>query len=264
MRSLTLLPISHSFWTLLLLMPVLFSCSSSAPKLTNDLSLNNLKGPISLLTVQSYKALEKFGEVQQGAIRDAETLHYDEKGFLLEHEKLLSYTTYKYVYTNDNQPREKTIYNRTADLVGKEVYTYDKNGNRTEESVYGADSTLYVKNVLRYNSQGNMLEKSSYDETGALLSRFTYEYNSDDNLLQYKGYRPDGQLMSRFSYHYDENGNVIQEDQLVRNGGDSSFAATTLYYQYTDMDKQGNWTRQVVLNETRTPTLVKTRDFEYY
>jgi hypothetical protein len=229
--------------------------------------------------VQSYNALEKFGEVQQGAIRDAETLHYDEKGFLVEHEKLLSYTTYKYVYTNDNQPIEKTIYNRTAALVGKEVYTYDKNGNRTEESVYGADSTLYVKNILRYNGQGNMLEKSSYDETGALLSRFTYQYNAAGYLLQYKGYRPDGQLMSRFSYHYDENGNVIQENQLVRNGRDSSFAATTLYYQYTDMDKQGNWTRQVVytdmdkqgnwtrqvvLNETRTPTFVKTRDFEYY
>jgi hypothetical protein len=264
MRSLTLLPNSHSFWFLLLLMPVLLSCSAAKSKVKNDFSLNHLQGPVSLLTVQTYSALEKFGEVQQGAIRDVETMRYDEKGFLIEHEKLLSYTTYKYVYTTENFPKERNMYNHTATLVGKEMYGYDKSGNRTEENIYGADSSLYVKNVMGYDDVGNMIEKSSYDETGALLSRFKYEYNEAGYLLQYKGYRPDGQLMSRFSYHYDESGNVIQENQFVLNAGDSSFATTTLYYQYTDLDKQGNWTRQVVLNETRTPTVVKTRDFEYY
>jgi hypothetical protein len=216
------------------------------------------------ITLQSYQALEKFGQVQEGAVSNAQTLHYDDRGFLVEDEKLLSYNAYRYVYGKDNQPVEKSSYNRTATLVSKELYGYDKGGNRAEEKIFGAGGTLHFKNVLRYDDQNNVVEKSSYESGGALLSRFKYAYNKAGQLLRYTGYRPDGRLMSRYSYRYDEAGNMVQENQFLLNSDDSSFAATTLYYQYTNVDEEGNWTRQIVLNENKIATLVKTRDFEYY
>lgn len=251
-------------YSVFILISVLFSCSATVTTIKNDLTVHDIKGKVKSLSIQTYKAIEKFGQVQEGALLDVKTMTYDRRGYIIDNDELVRHNTYKYSFNEDNLPVERNEYNADSALVGKETYAYDKKGNKIMATLYGADGTLQVKTVFKYDDNGNAIEESNYDSKGAFVSKFIYKYDDTGKPVEYNGYREDGKLMNRFLYRYDETGNRAQENQILLNTDDSSFSATTIYYNYPQSDETGNWTKQIILNEDKSATTIKSREFTYY
>jgi hypothetical protein len=250
---------------LLKLLLVLFIMESCAPdKVKNDLTSENIKGAAKSITVQYYQAIEKFGAVQEGELTGAKISKYNKSGFIIENDEIARRNFYGYAFNKSNLPTEKNTYNSDSSLVSKQTYKYDENGNKTEENTYSPDGALHIRSIFKPDENGNAVEESNYDGKGVLLSRYIYEYNEKGHRIQYNGYRGDGKRMNRFMYKYDDAGNVIQENQFLLNSDDSSFSVSTITYKYPELDKGGNWIRQLVLNEQKTVTAIRNRELEYY
>ena len=253
-----------SYPAVILLISFVLSCSNATDTIRNDLTIEDIKGNVRTLSIQTYQAVEKFGQTQEGALTGVKTSNYNPGGFIMDRDELVRYQFYRYVFNANKLPVEKTSFNLDSSLLSKELFAYDGNKNKITATLYGADGALQVKTAFKYDEDCNAIEENTYDGTGALISKFVYKYNGDGKPVEYNGYKSDGKLMNRFLYKYDEKGNRIQEAQILLNAADSSFSATTIHYQYPEWDNTGNWIKQIVLNENKTATHIVAREILYY
>ena len=118
----------------------LVSCNQSEKK--NDLTEENLKGKVKSIKETTYKAIEKFGQIEKGDV-------------------LVDSSA---VYTDDGRFK-----------------IYNEKGNKIEENRYDSDGSLDFKDTYKYDEKGNKIEINNYNSDGRLDSKTTYKYEYDKN-----------------------------------------------------------------------------------
>ena len=162
------------------------SCNQSEKK--NDLTEENLKGKVKSIKETTYKAVDKFGQIEKGDVLNNYFNIYNEKGNKIE----------------DN------FYDSDGNLSSKDTYEYDEKGNNIEKNNYDSDGSLNSKTTYKYDKKGNKIEDNSYDSDGSLNSKTTYKYDEKGNMIEYN---TDGRFGEKYTYkyEYDKNNNWIQQ-----------------------------------------------------
>ncbi len=224
-------------WVLLALLVGFSSCK---PKKKTDWEKENLKGKVKSYTNFTYKAVEKFGEIQKGERID------------------WSDDNYQIIYDNKGNMIEKNGYNSNGNLIYKIIYKYDNKGNKMEYSTYNSNGNLNNKWTNKYDSKGNKIESSVYNSDGNLGSKYTYKYDSKGNKIEENRYYSDGSLNYKWTYKYDNRGNKIEKKWYKSDG--SLWWKNTFKYEY---DKHGNWIKQIIYKNDKPYQIVE-REYEYY
>ena len=153
-----------------------------------------LKGNVKFIARSTYKAVEKFGEIEKDYLSSKYTDKYDEKGNVIEENK----------YNADGSLRS---------FRPKTTYKYDENGNKIEENWYNAGSLRY-EFTYKYDEKGNKIEESWYNADGSLDAKYKSKYDEKGNEIEknyYRYYRAEGSLSSKTTYkfEFDTTGNWI-------------------------------------------------------
>ena len=147
----------------IIVLVALFAQSCSNEKVENGWTIENLQGKVLSYSEFSYKAVDRFGNIEKGKRerndswdRDLQR-KYDEKGNNIEN----------------------NWYNSDGSLDSKWTYKYDEKGNNIEENRYNSDGSLYSKWTYKYDEKGNNIESNRYKSDGSLDSKWTYKYEFD-------------------------------------------------------------------------------------
>ena len=185
----------------------------------NDLQDYNLRGKVKSVRETSYKAFDKFGEIQKGDITDEYNLFnnyyalYNTKGNLLTEieYKIDGSIDYKSTYLYDKNDRVSEIIGINNDgSQDKWVSKYDESGYLVEDNWYEDDGGLYLKYLYANDNKGNALSQSCYSDDGTMKSKYIHKYDLEDNLTERKEYNSLGQIILEQKYVYDETGNRIE------------------------------------------------------
>ena len=133
------------------------SCNQSEKK--NDLTEENLKGKVKSIKETTYKAVDKFEQIEKGDVLNNYFNIYNEKGNKIE----------------DN------FYDSDGNLSSKDTYEYDEKGNKIEENWYNSDGSLDSKYTYKYDEKGNIIEENYHNSNGRLYEKHTYKYEYDKN-----------------------------------------------------------------------------------
>ena len=202
----------------------------------NDLTEENLKGKVKSIKETTYKAVDKFGQIEKGDVLNNYFNIYNEKGNKIE----------------DN------FYDSDGNLSSKDTYEYDEKGNKIEKNVYDSNGRFHSKYTYKYDEKGNMIEDNVYDSNGRLYFKKTYKYDEKGNKIEENWYNSDGRLHSKYTYKYDEKGNNIEENYYNSNG--RLYEKHTYKYEY---DKNNNWTQRIEYKNT-IPHRITEKIIEYY
>ncbi len=258
------------------------------PGVRNDLTRQNLKGRVKSLTHCQFPVF--YGKIDTNW-STIYVFKYDELGNQVED---ADYTggslltgfgrlNHRRVYKYDANGNQTEVFEFKADgsLQQKVVYEYDADGKRTARKNYNPDGKLWRRSVFKYNDRGQQVECNKYNEDSVLLEQFTYKYDTKGNQVgellyvarisdtagySTKPFQSDTVGNSRVvrldyvkAYTFDDSGKKIQE---VNNTYGSTFPFTTTY-QYAGYDAEGNWLRELFI-ENNKPTNVIDRVIEYY
>ena len=267
-----------------------------------DLITQGFKGAVETVRMTSYKAVEKFGEVEKGKREKdvSDDLDYykifNEKGNIVE----------RYEYRSDGSLDKKTIwkYNEKgikteADVSlnpkyykgggspdAKNIFKCDVNGNVVEQSVYEVggklDGVLDGKNTFVFNEKDKMIEKNYYDAFESLVTKTKYKYDDKLNLVEENLYKSDGSLDKKTKYKYDVKGNKIEKNIYKSDGSldkktkyiydnKGNIMEENTYSSNGDIDlksvfeydKEGNWIK-ITKYKGEKPAYIIEREFEYF
>ena len=111
----------------------------------NDLTEENLKGKVKSIKETTYKAVDKFGQIEKGDVLNNYFNIYNEKGNKIE----------------------ENWYNSDGRLHSKYTYKYDEKGNMIEENWYESDGSLYEKHTYKYeyDKNNNWTQRIEYKNT---------------------------------------------------------------------------------------------------
>lgn len=212
----------------------------NAQVLHNDLSEMKLQGNIKQLTQNTYKAVERMGEVQKSGRVS--------KLFGPENQNLvLHFNSFGNISTRIN-------YDAQGEYQGRIIYQYNRENLKVEEIGYGANEAITDRSLLEYNTRENTLTTRInyfglldsavsikyfvgsrkivlhdwYDKSGQLIERITFCYDDNGNLFEQSIYNPKGDLVSKTTSQYDEKARNIQVTKV------SSYAKPSTYHYKFD------------------------------
>jgi hypothetical protein len=220
---------------------LLCSCSNTAPKQDSeaqvqkiDLQDMNLKGKVKQLQENTYRAVEKNGEIQKGDINSSITYIFNDQGNKMEENVYYKGTLYKkitYKYDDTGKMIEENWYNPNGSKITYNC-KYDAKGNKIELHVYSTDGNLDMKQTYKYDTKGNKIEMNVYiGDNGSLDSKYTYKYDDKGDKMEENEYRKDGSLDYKCTYkhEYDKNLNWIKQTEY-KNGAPNKITEREIEY----------------------------------
>ncbi|MCZ8021610.1 MAG: hypothetical protein O9294_07585 [Cytophagales bacterium] len=196
---------------------------------------NLVFGKVDTVSLLYVKAIQKFGKVEEGWFQYAKTFIYNNRGLVSEENLFLQYTQLRakfiYKYDDDDKLISCDVYNGQGELESKITYTYDLVSNIVYQIQKSVINNFIMSNYTGYlNENGKLTEVIFYDNNGAELSRK--------------------------KYRYDELGNQIESSIEFNNSVNISSS------QYSDIDKRGNWLKQIIY-ENNEPEIMVIRSINY-
>jgi antitoxin component YwqK of YwqJK toxin-antitoxin module len=240
---------------LCLTVQVLFGQTLEQTQLTSDLTKMELHGRVKSLMGFRYRAVLDFGALKKGSLTVKEIANFNNNGNVTEQKtynpdgRLSSKSTYKYDLKGNKT--ELFTYNSNGSLISKETFKYDTKGNKKEVYSFNSDGSLSSKGTYKYDYKGRMIEMNG-------SSKDSYKYDETGNMIEHKAYESNGNLLSKYIIKNDVKGRMIEQRNFNSITGKWKFT-----YKYEGIDKQGNWTKQTVLNDGM-PTDIFERVIEYY
>ena len=241
--------------TVILMLVLFFTVISIADCGYKSVFTNNIKGPVKSMNYQTFKGIDKFGEI-----------------FLGEKE-----VSYMFTYNNDNQVTSVSLSPDSHHII-----KYD-GGCHVSTDNFDSDGNLMSRRIIKYNN--NLLTESSYYyKDGTLLWRDSYEYNDKNELIKWLSYNIEGKLTNRVIYERDSHGNPIKTDQEDQYGANSltlseynedgyltamtrinrnNDTVNNMTYLYFDFDEYNNWTKMHTFSNNVIQKII-VRVFEYY
>lgn len=210
----------------------------------------NLKRILSIET-KTYKAVEKFGEVEKVKLNVVIKEKFNENGDLMERLIHDADTNDNFIYGNktvvlnyNDKRKIKDINEYSLDgiLIGRIIFQYDDKGKLKEEKDYYYDGSKKTKKTYKYDALGNLLGwGTEYFAPPENLPFETYIFTEEDVKYFAKGnvveiiYSKEQKTICK----YDSKGNLLEEvyiDNRIEHekGLDSSGAKKKpKYYGYT-------------------------------
>lgn len=266
---------------LLLILALFFMSAYSYCQHKNDLKTYNLKGNIKSVTFSNYMAIEKFGEVQKGSLKNRLFLKFNKKGNL---ESLSEDVKYFY----DFKGRLVKIESFVKSMMGPhfDTYLYDEKGNNIEINRFKFDGEIITKHKMKYNNNNFKIEQNEYNSIGNLQNKRIYKCDLKGNNVIENVYSSNGDLEWKVNYKYDEKGNCIEEEEWMSTvlnkrvltqydlknneiSFDCTFADVSLkkYNSHCKFenkyDNKGNRISQLTFEEGKA-TEIAIREIEYY
>ena len=202
--------------TLFISILFMIGCNTNKSKTETDLEKQGFKGKVKSIKSTTYKAIEKFGEIEKGEEVDKLLSIFNEMGNFTEriyskNGKIDSKQTY--IYNDQGNIIDKKEYDSDGNLKLQTTYNYDDNGNKIEENTFGGYQTQ--KTTYKYDDKGREVESlmtlSFQGINGSAELRITKEYDQKGNIIEEKNYNNHNKLSSKGIYTYDERGNKIKE-----------------------------------------------------
>jgi hypothetical protein len=240
----------------------LFSCKNI--KTGNDLIRQHLQGNIRSVTDSLYEIEEDSVGFQILRLFSCKIDKYDEKGCQILEE----------------------LRSANGSLEDRRTYKHDSKGNQIEENDHDSISGLTLKNTSTYNEENNLIEMHYFDSLNKPSGSSIFKYDGSGHMIEEDQYDLDGSLNNKDIWTYDKNGNPMK--MIQRGHTDNSimtykfdnndnmteyclYRALTsknelifkIEYRYADMDKMGNWLKQMDYRENKLRYIMK-RSIEYY
>lgn len=212
----------------------------------SDKTEAGLKGPVSICETFTYKAVDKFGDLEMGDLVEAEAFGYDSKGFKTM--RAVSSEHYKYygkfVNTYNAAGKIEVIdeYNAKGELIGRNKFTYS--ATKVVEAVYGDGQGSSDYQGEKIWTKGKLVDNAS-------MFKFTYFYNANNQVI--KGLQKTfygGE--SVWTYTYNAKGALAS---VTSPGGKRTYSN----YEY---DEKGNWILRVEYHDGK-PTEIPVRKIKY-
>lgn len=247
-----------------------------------------LKGNVKSVKENSYKEVEKFGEIikeknrrefwlydfyyifnkegnlinkyeynSDGSLHSEYTFSYNKKGEVIENsgEETLSIISnqkperYHFIYKYDNSGNIiEQSYFKSKKFLQKYSYKYNIENNIIEQDYYKSIDKLDSKNKYIYDDKGNIIERNLYESNGKLQYRYLSKFDDNGNEIEIQSYKPDGSLVYRGTFEYDNYGNII------------SGRGYTYKYEY---DKNGNWISKIEFSDNIKGYIIE-REIVYF
>lgn len=276
-------------FTLLLMVAFSFIACS---KVKNDLTASNLKGKVRQITISTYEASDKFGEIHKDSLNEKQSYTYDRNGNLSEVIKynlngvaerktiIKRAATYKII--------DKESYNDKGELIQTYHYDYDEKNNLISFKNIEADKTLLQVTKYKNDKNGFLFESSSYLENGEMSTRNSYKNDTKGNCLEMTVFDRNESVVEIHKSTFDKNSNTTESEMSMYNkviskntfsyntnndiieekyypSGDSA-PSTIWKYDYINLDKSGNWTTKILIWTSGTKKVInKTeREITYY
>jgi len=256
-----------------------------------------LKGNVRSVRETSYKAVEKFGEIQKGE-REREdgmfdsymiynktgnytelnlyfpdgrlsgrtVVRYDESGNQLQKEHFDEGGTLEETHTCRADDRGNIVVEETirSDQDGNPEKTtitnnYDPGGNKIENHYIKSNGRDW-KTTYEYDNQGNQIEQTSFDENGNVNMRWISKFDQNRRKTEMKRYQQ-GKLDFSYFWKYDDQGKMSEESGYNADGS-LSFRNSYQYPHY-EYDREGNWI-QCIDFENGQPAYILEREITYY
>ncbi|OPZ97421.1 MAG: hypothetical protein BWY70_01507 [Bacteroidetes bacterium ADurb.Bin408] len=269
--------------------------------LKTDWKAQELNDSVESIRLVTYKALEKFGEIQKGdRVRDnSEDMDYykvfNNRGNIVE----------RYEYQPDGSLDRKTVwkYNKkgqktealvvlsdkfykSSSLETKNLYKYDTRMNITEQSIYESggkrDGAFTGKMIFKFDSSDKLTEKNIYFAEDKLYTKTKFVYDARRNKTEENIYNTEGALIRKIQYKYNEQGQLTESGEYNPDG--ILFSKTKFKYntqgqlecEHTystdgnldtkclyEYDEKGNWTKAVKYKND-IPQYIRERIIEYF
>lgn len=264
----------------------------SCSKDKNGLAWYEASGPVKSIRTSGYNAVEKFGELSEGAV-----LYDDDVNTLIEFNKDGDVTELsKLDYKGNLLEKNISKYDSNGKIIGST--NYDGNGDEIGRSVYTYNEDDKIIKVVFYNKSGKVksIQENEWKGNKQIKRIFTNEYEKGNySEYEYDGsklvrtveYDKDGKKTGRYEEY--ENGDVSKINKFVNpkfttslsynekglcsaiiNGHLSSIGIYSLVdgvsriYEY-EFDDQGNWIKRVEREkDSKKATCIIVREIEYY
>ncbi|MEG1615528.1 MAG: hypothetical protein RR202_02200 [Bacteroidales bacterium] len=235
------------------------------------------------------RTLEELYNLEKVAIGKSEILH-DRNGFKTEvlytdlFEDVLNRITYEY----DKNGNWKRVTNYDGYYNPLEIFYYDftPKNQISEIRKTNEDGTILERTVFLYDSLGNNVERITYDKNGVELLDTEYLFNQKGNVISYREFDADQNIRefyeAEFSgdttlvsttieiyndkkpaasvkYEFDPLGNILKRTDKDLTGTKPDQVRTFIY----EWDLNGNWTKQVILQDGKE-RVAATREITYY
>ncbi len=265
---------------------ILFLSCNNSSEVKNDLEKQNLNGRVKSITENSYRAVEKFGEIVKGEKlvdkifnKENRLTTFNEKGY--ETESLVGFWPAKFKYNENNQKIEENWYDSDTKifykyndkgfivesnnyykkgLVQKVKIVCDEEGNEIERNSYDTNGKLDYKQKNTFKD-GKLIETKEYDGDGTLSSSTKRKYDENGNETENIIYDSYGEVSLKSTCKYDENNQIIEAINITNNAFNKS--QTKNKYIYRKLDANKNWTESIQF-ENDAPKLIIERIIEYY
>lgn len=233
---------------IIVLTSVLLASSVDPNPFPNDLSVENLKGPVKQIETRKYVAWEKDGKIIKGKpVDDTSISIYDQKGNLME---IIIPPNYREVYTYSERglKAEKKVY-RKGNQTHKSnfLYIFDDQEITEFEFELGGTATQIVtkfhpnkkiESIKRYAYPSFVIEYEEifdYQNNGCLLAKYTSNYHKGKRVPMFNSY-----------HQCDSFGNDTKiESRDLLSVNDELLIQQELRYKYDD---KKNWISCTVIN----------------
>ena len=222
----------------------------------------NLRGKVSYMQVNTYKAGLKDGEIQRQSLVREIQYSFTKQGDLSEQKNYANDKLQRrFVYQYDNNGREtkKVWYNSRGNVYQTYISKY-AGGNMSAYLVFNGndvllDSTVYVyaDNQLstenhflsdtadqcafyftfKYNNNGKMLSKQKVDGSQIFLVD-QYAYDAKNRISEEKKYDKNGELVADYLFTYDDEDQIVVRKSINEQGA-SRRRITYSYDQYGNL-----------------------------
>jgi hypothetical protein len=276
-------------FTLLLIVAFSFTACSKGK---NDLTASNLKGKVRQITISTYEASDKFGEIHKDSLREKQSYTYDKNGNLSEviEYNLNGVAERKTIIKRADNYKiiDKESYNDKGELIQTYHYDYDEKNNLISFKNIEANKTLLQVTKYKNDQNGFLIESSSYLENGEMSTRSSYKNDTKGNCLEMTVFDRNesiveihkstfdknsnttesemsmyNRVISKNTFSYNSNNDIIEEKYYPSGNSDPS---TIWKYDYINLDKSGNWTTKILIWTSGTKKVInKTeREITYY
>lgn len=242
----------------------LSSCNNFGQQ-KNDIQKQELNGKVKYITVNSFAATEKFGEIVKGEkligspnningyFDNNEEITFNEKGYKITEKN--GFINFKYLYNTKNQIIEINDFSKDGgEIYSKKTYIYIKDKLK-EENVYNYKpyKSLSEKVINDYDELGNMIKSTNYNKDGKFSSKVIFKYDKYGNQIEMKILDSINETSYLSRYKYDSKKNQIEEKNINEDG---SFELIKRKYD--------NYHNIIEINKQDMPIVVYMGDIKKY
>jgi hypothetical protein len=217
------------FYSIVILLTFLTSCENYAQQ-KNDLQKEKLSGKVKSIKVNSFSAIEKFGEIVKGEkligsptnidgySDNNEQINFNEKGFIVVSKN--DFINITYSYNTKNQIIEENRYSKDGSILySKKTFIYAKDKLKEEKTFdYNPTESITEKVINFYDGLGNLMKSINYNGNGKLSSEVIYKYDKFGNQIEIKGLDSIGETSFLTKYKFDSRKNQIEERDFNEDG----------------------------------------------